>query len=46
MEIKLGGLRLDQDGCSCAAICNEPKAKADEVVETGGLTLLSPGCLY
>ena len=22
-EIKLGGLRLDQDGCSCAAICNE-----------------------
>ena len=31
MEVKLGGLRLDQDGFSFAAIYNEHKAKADEV---------------
>jgi len=29
--IKLGGLQLDQIGCSCAAIYNEQKAKADEL---------------
>ena len=29
--IKLGGLQLEKVGYSCAAICNEHKAKADEV---------------
>ena len=31
MERQLGGLRLDQDGYTSVAICNEHQAKADEV---------------
>ena len=44
--IKLGGLQLDQAGCSCAAICNKQKAKANEVGWWRLLGFVEPSCVW